>query len=63
MFQRCLGVVLLVLALAADQAVAAPRRVTSLDFDWRFHRGDLPDFSLTNDVLSPPSQVLGRGHD
>ena len=63
MFQRCLGVVLLVSALAANQAVAAPRRVTSLDFDWRFHRGDLPDFSLTNDVLSPPSQVLGRGFD
>lgn len=44
-------------------ATAAPREITSLDFDWRFHRGDIPgvvldrpggtDLLPTKDFLAP----------
>ena len=42
-------------------ASAAPRQITSLDFDWRFHRGEIPGVSLnsaTNKNLAPPPDFL-----
>src|SRR5215831_17110907 len=45
-----------VLALIAD-ASAAPREVTSLDFDWHFHRGDITGVLCDDD--SPASVSSG----
>ena len=56
----------LILAAAVNCASAAPRQVTSLDFDWRFHRGDIPGVLLnhaTNQNLSPTSAFLTPTYD
>ncbi|HEV2436765.1 MAG TPA: beta-galactosidase GalA [Verrucomicrobiae bacterium] len=54
------------LAGTFDSASAAPRQITSLDFDWRFHRGDipgvLPDHS-TNGNLAPTAEFLSPAYD
>jgi beta-galactosidase len=57
---------LLTLAVSIDYVSAAPRQSTSLDFDWRFHRGDVPGVALataTNQLLSPPQEILGLAYD
>jgi len=69
-------ILLLTLAVSVGSAFAAPRQITSLDFDWRFHRGDIPgvlldhstngNLSVTPDFLSPayddssPREILPR---
>ncbi len=54
------------LAASVGSASAAPRQIISLDFDWRFHRGDipgvLPDHS-TNQNLSPTPEFLSPAYD
>lgn len=43
-----------------------PRRVTSLDFEWRFHRGDLPGVlaaASTNGDLTPAAVFLSTTYD
>jgi beta-galactosidase len=59
-------ILFLVLAIPVGYASAGPRHTTSLDFDWRFHRGDipgvLPDHS-TNQILSPAADFLTSGYD
>jgi beta-galactosidase len=54
------------LAGTFEGASAAPRQITSLDFDWRFHRGDipgvLPDHS-TNGNLAPASEFLSPAYN
>ena len=56
----------LTLVIPLGAASAAPRQTTSLDFDWRFHRGDipgvLPDHS-TNQDLSPTADFLSPAYD
>ena len=50
----------------ADSASAGSRQVTSLDFDWRFHPGDIPvvsSDSSTNGNLSPTSAFLSPAYD
>jgi beta-galactosidase len=45
---------------------AAPREVTSLDFNWRFHRGEIPGVllsSATNQPLSPTKDFLDAAYD
>jgi beta-galactosidase len=59
---------ILFLALAAlvGSASAAPRQVTSLDFDWRFHRGDIPGIlpdNSTNQNFSPAAEFLSSACD
>lgn len=55
-----------ILFTPSGSASAAPRQITSLDFDWRFHRGDipgvLPDLS-TNGNLSPAPDFLSPAYD
>jgi beta-galactosidase len=60
---------ILIFALAVSIAnvhAAAPRQITSLDTEWRFHRGDVPgaltDVS-TNQNLSPAKDFLGPTYD
>jgi beta-galactosidase len=66
---RCLNqfqILLLAMAGLAGSAAAAPRQVTSLDDDWRFHRGDLPGVSLallTNQNLSSAPALLKPTYD
>ncbi|HEY2083818.1 MAG TPA: beta-galactosidase GalA [Verrucomicrobiae bacterium] len=43
-----IGTLLFALAAAAVNASAAPRQITSLDFGWRFHRGDIPGVLLNS---------------
>ena len=38
---RCILILIIVLGIV-EGALAAPRQITSLDADWRFHRGDVP---------------------
>ena len=55
-----------VVAAAMCSLAASPRQSTSLDFDWRFHRGELPGISLpqaTNQNLTPPANLLGSTYD
>ena len=55
-----------VLAAPVGSASAAPRQITSLDFDWRFHRGDIPGVlpnHSTNGNLTPTSDFLGPAYD
>src|SRR6266850_2463181 len=63
---NCFQSLLLALAVSAGSVSASPREITSLDRDWRFHRGDipgvLPDHS-TNLNLSPASALLGPAYD
>lgn len=58
-------ILLLTMAALVGSASAAPREITSLDFDWRFHRGDitgvLPDQS-TNQNLSPNTDFLSSAY-
>jgi beta-galactosidase len=54
------------LAASADSASTTPRQLTSLDFDWRFHRGDIPGVLLhdsTNQTLSPTPDFLNPAYD
>lgn len=59
---------LLLFALAAwiGSASAAERQVVSLDFNWRFHRGDVPGVLAgpsTNQTPSPSSVFLSPAYD
>ena len=59
-------ILLLILAVSVGSTSAAPRQITSLDLDWRFHRGDIPGVLLdnsTNQNLSPTSDFLGLAYD
>jgi beta-galactosidase len=57
-------ILLLALAISAGSTFAAPRQITSLDSDWRFHRGDVPGVSVsTNQPLSPPAELLTPAYD
>ena len=54
------------IADAVASASAAPRQITSLDFDWRFHRGDIPGVlpsHSTNLNLSPTPDFLDSAYD
>jgi beta-galactosidase len=54
----------LFLALSVTTTLAAPRQITSLDLDWRFHRGDLPGVSVfSNAPASPPAKLLAPAYD
>ncbi len=56
----------LLLAGLAGSVSAAPRHSTSLDFDWRFHRGNVPGILVgqsTNQDLTPNSDFLGLAYD
>lgn len=55
-----------ILAAPVDRASATTRQITSLDFDWRFHRGDIPGIlsdDSTNQNLSPTSAILNPAFD
>ena len=57
---------LLALIASVNGAFATSRQITSLDFDWRFHRGDLPGIlpgCSTNQNWSPPADLLGLDYD
>jgi len=59
-------ILLFTLAVSVGSASAAPRQVTSLDFNWRFHRGDLPGVlpnDSTNQDLSPAADFLSSTYD
>jgi beta-galactosidase len=59
-------VVLLTLAASVVSATAASRQTTSLDFDWKFHRGDIPDVlsdRSTHQNLAPSSDFLSPAYD
>ncbi|MGH7950556.1 MAG: beta-galactosidase GalA [Limisphaerales bacterium] len=62
-------ILLLALVASVCGVSAAPRQITSLDFDWRFHRGDVPgiapDHSTNLDLshLSPATDILGSGYN
>jgi beta-galactosidase len=54
------------LAVSVGSASAAPRQITSLDFGWRFHRGDIPGVlpdHRTNQDLSPTADFLSPAYD
>ncbi len=54
------------LVLGLSSASAAPREITSLDFNWRFHRGEIPGVlhdSATNQPLSPTKDFLDAHYD
>jgi len=59
-------ILFLLLAVSVGNLSAAPRQVTSLDFDWRFHRGDIPGVLAepsTNQNLSPKPEILAPAYD
>jgi beta-galactosidase len=59
-------ILLLALAASVGDASAAPRQITSLDSDWRFHRGDIPGVLLnhsTDQNFSPASNFLDSAYD
>ncbi|HEV2454506.1 MAG TPA: beta-galactosidase GalA [Verrucomicrobiae bacterium] len=62
-----LQILLFILVTVVCNLSATPRRITSLDFDWRFHRGDIPEVfaeSATNDnPLGPSSAILNPAYD
>jgi beta-galactosidase len=61
-----LHIPVLVLAASVGSVSANPRRITSLDFDWRFHRGDIQGISLdslTNQNRSRTWAALGLAYD
>lgn len=61
-----LQILLLILIALSGSVFAGSRQVTSLDFDWRFHRGDIPGISLdssTNGNLSPAPEFLSPAYD
>ena len=49
---------LFALVAAVVSVSAATRQITSLDFDWRFHRGDVPGV-----LVDPPNQSLSPTPD
>jgi beta-galactosidase len=61
-----LQILLFILIAMRGSVFAGSRDVTSLDFDWRFHRGDiagvLPD-SVANGDLSPTPGFLSSAYD
>jgi beta-galactosidase len=60
---KCRAALLLALAVSICHG-ATPRQITSLDSDWRFHRGDLPGVSVpTNQPISPPAELLTSAYD
>jgi beta-galactosidase len=60
---------ILLFALATTVAAASaatPRQITSLDFDWRFHRGDIPEVLLESPAgqnFLPKPDFLGATYD
>ncbi len=59
-------VLLLTLAASVASATAASRQTTSQDFDWKFHRGDIPGVLFdrsTNQNLAPSSDFLSPSFD
>lgn len=53
-------------ACSAGIASAAPRQITPLDSDWRFHRGDIPDVVVDppgSPNLLPTKDFLGPAYD
>jgi beta-galactosidase len=59
-------ILLLVFGVSAAAVAAAPRHITSLDSDWRFHRGDIEGVVLarsTNAAFSVTPQFLSSGFD
>jgi beta-galactosidase len=59
-------ILLLILAATVASVFAGPRQSTSLDFDWRFHRGDVPGVlpeHATNQNVSPKPEFLGLSYD
>jgi beta-galactosidase len=63
--KRALALLFFIMAWA-ELAGAEPRRVTSLDFDWRFHRSELPGIQLdraTNVIFSTASDFLQANYD
>jgi beta-galactosidase len=58
--------VLVALIAAVGNVWGGPRRSTSLDFDWRFHRGDIPGVvagNSTNEPVTVPKGLLELGYD
>jgi beta-galactosidase len=61
-----LQILLFILVASGGSVLAGPREVTSLDFDWRFHRGDIPGVvrnSSTNGDLAPTPEFLRSAYD
>jgi beta-galactosidase len=61
-----LQILLFILIALGGSVFAGPRDVTSLDFDWRFHRGDIPGVagdSSTNKILSPSPDFLSSAYN
>jgi beta-galactosidase len=57
-------ILLLAIAASLSGVAATSRQITSLDFDWRFHRGDLPGVSVSSNApASPPAQLLATAYD
>ncbi len=54
------------LIVSGGHVFATPREITSLDFNWRFHRGDIPGIlpnAPTNQNLSPAPAFLSSAYD
>jgi beta-galactosidase len=61
-----LQILLFILVALGGSVFAGPREVTSLDFDWRFHLGDIPGIlpdSSTNGNLTPTPEFLSSAYD
>ena len=61
-----LQILLFICVAWASSVSAGSRRVTSLDFDWRFHPGDIPGVltdSSTGGNLSPTPNFLSPAYD
>jgi beta-galactosidase len=61
-----LQILLFTLVALGNSVFAETREVTSLDFDWRFHCGDIPGVlrdSSTNGNLIPTPDFLGSAYD
>jgi beta-galactosidase len=59
-------ILFLALATSVSQASAPPRRSTSLDFEWRIHRGDIPGMLFpgpTNANATPKAEFLASAYD
>ena len=61
-----LSIAFFIWLLCAGSVSAGPRQIISLDFDWRFHRGDYPGILLdssTNGSVSPTGDFLSLAYD
>ena len=61
-----LQILLLILVVWGNGVFAESRQISSLDFDWRFHRGDIPGIlpdSSTYGNLSPTPSFLSSAYD